>query len=84
MTEKKFTIKIEGRADYSDETRKDLKQVETFDNHVNQMFRKYEGMLRAEFEKAQLSYDIKDEETKEVVDPYLSSFSFDTVTKDVK
>jgi hypothetical protein len=80
---KEFTISIKGRAHSRDKS--DLENVKAFDEFAQILFEKYREVLLWEFEKQkELSYDEMDSEQKQMIDPYLSNFSFDTVTKDVR
>jgi hypothetical protein len=80
---KEFTISIKGWA-YSKE-KSELENVKAFDEFAQILFEKYREVLLWEFEKQkELSYDEMDTEQKQMIDPYLSNFSFDTVTKDVR
>jgi hypothetical protein len=77
------TIKIEGTATYSDKPTTD--QVKALDEFVSELFKKHQDALQREFDAAgELSYEEQDEKSNEIIDPYLQSFSFDTVTKNVR
>lgn len=84
LKKRKFSIKIKGTAIYSEEATPG-KEVRNLDDFVVSLFEKYRRILQQEFEAAgELGYDQPDEKTQMIKDPYLKSFSFDTVSKDVQ